>query len=526
MDEEHKKAIKELYRAVVMSSDSDNWRQEAKRYHESVVIFANEVSHSEEDTKAFMTTFLYKKNPTADVGEAVTHCEVNTRPEGKKAFEIFEKLLGLLKVTEMFDPNDAGKVKVDPQQADAVCKGEMRKAFYKSLDDTEVSSVVNRAIASVMPERVSAAVNDDDFFQAYDWFAKNEYVKKRDDDDDWYSCNVRLMNDLCECLIDTECDVYAVGHFIWRIHELVDGQEKRSGRPIVKYGPPGTGKTYTAQTDIRNIFNSWSVLTTGGKDLLTEEEHFCRVQFHSSYGYEDFIEGLRPNGKGGLTLVNGDFKALCKQAGRWECDLYELTKLASSPHEKVSKWLDVTVGEFKDLVDKNQFNGKLDVFKEDQQKIIKDRFSKDYWKIIWDCAECDGKISLRDAIPPYCMLIDEINRAELSRVFGELMYALEYRGPDGMIKTQYSRLDHHGKDDCGNDYDTAMIRIKDGSSRFFVPHNVFILGTMNTIDRSIESFDFALRRRFLWERVPVDLEVAESWLKHKKFSRAMRMLMC
>ena len=509
MNEEQKKeAIKKLFDVVVKPTDSDSWLDEARAYHEEVRTFAkNAPTLTDLEKKKFFDKFLYKKNGTAGLGQSASFSEEN-RPDIKKTTEIFSGLLGLLREKD-----------VDEDKARDVC-AQMRKDYYAAIKDRKPAAIVNRAIASVLPQLVSAAVKERDFFQAYDWFSENGYVDARTDDD-WYRWNIVLMKFLKGCLGDrADVDVYKISHFVWRVHELVDGQEKRSGRPVVKYGPPGTGKTYTAQTDIRNIFNSWSILATGGKYHLPEEGHFCRVQFHPSYGYEDFIEGLRPDENGGLTLVNGDFKTLCKQAGRWECDLYELTMLASCPHEKVSEWLDVAVVELKDLIDKNQFKGKPDVFNKNQQKMIKDLFSKDYWEIIWECAECDGKISLRDAIPPYCMLIDEINRAELSRVFGELMYALEYRGPDGMIKTQYSRLDHHEKDDHGNDYDTAMIRISDGSSRFFVPHNLFILGSMNTIDRSIESFDFALRRRFLWERVPVDLEVAESWLKHNKILKS------
>lgn len=498
MSEEQKIAIKKLFDAVVKPTDSDSWLDEARKYHEEVEIFVQKASPTDSEKEWFFEKFLYKKNGTAGLGQSASFSK-DKRPKIEKAAEIFSGLLGLLH-----------EKSIDEDVAMDVCS-KMRDAYYAAVKDRKPAAIVNRAIASVLPELVSAAVKEKDFFQSYDWFSENGYVEKRTSDD-WCHWNIVLMKFLKGCLSDrADVDEYKISHFVWRIHELVDGQEKRSGRPVVKYGPPGTGKTYTAQTDIRNIFNSWSIMATGGKEHLTEEEHFCRVQFHPSYGYEDFIEGLRPNKTGGLTLVNGDFKMLCKQAGRWECDLYEFTKLASCPHDKVSEWLNVEVGEFKDLVDKNQFKGKTNVFKEDQLKVIKDRFSKDYWKIIWDCAEYDGKTSLRDAIPPYCMLIDEINRAELSRVFGELMYALEYRGPDGMIKTQYSRLDSD---------DTAMIRISDGASRFFVPHNVFILGTMNTIDRSIESFDFALRRRFLWEHVPVNLEIAESWLKHNEILKS------
>jgi 5-methylcytosine-specific restriction protein B len=90
---------------------------------------------------------------------------------------------------------------------------------------------------------------------------------------------------------------------------------------------------------------------------------------------------------------------------------------------------------------------------------------------------------------PCVFVIDEINRADLSRVFGELFYALEpgYRGKEGAVKTQY-----------------ASLRKESDREDFYVPENVYIIGTMNDIDRSVESFDFALRRRFAWYEVKAD----------------------
>jgi len=87
-------------------------------------------------------------------------------------------------------------------------------------------------------------------------------------------------------------------------------------------------------------------------------------------------------------------------------------------------------------------------------------------------------------------VIDEINRADLSRVFGELFYALEpdYRGKGGRVLTQYASLR------------------AESDKYFYVPENVFIIGTMNDIDRSVESIDFALRRRFAWYEVQADEE--------------------
>jgi len=112
-------------------------------------------------------------------------------------------------------------------------------------------------------------------------------------------------------------------------------------------------------------------------------------------------------------------------------------------------------------------------------------------------------------VPPFFFIIDEVNRAELSRVFGELMYCLEYRGIKGSIKTQYAYL---------NNKLTGMLQTNQGY-RFFIPSNIYLIGTMNTIDRSVESFDFALRRRFLWEEVEPDIvllryhlnQLCENW---------------
>lgn len=154
----------------------------------------------------------------------------------------------------------------------------------------------------------------------------------------------------------------------------------RKGQAIF-YGPPGTGKTYVAEHLARHLI--------GGGDGFVE-----LVQFHPSYSYEDFIQGLRPEAlpDGGLDypLKAGRFLDFCAQARK------------------------------------------------------------------------------RDGI---CVLIiDEINRADLSRVFGELMYLLEYRD--------------------------ESVPLAAGGRQFSIPPNVRILGTMNTADRSIALVDHALRRRF------------------------------
>ena len=105
----------------------------------------------------------------------------------------------------------------------------------------------------------------------------------------------------------------------------------------------------------------------------------------------------------------------------------------------------------------------------------------------------------------YIFIIDEINRGEISKIFGELFFAIDpgYRGESGEVSTQYANMH------------------SDPEEKFYVPENVYIIGTMNDIDRSVDSFDFAMRRRFRFIEVKADdcLEMLDSLedeeLKHK-----------
>jgi 5-methylcytosine-specific restriction protein B len=94
----------------------------------------------------------------------------------------------------------------------------------------------------------------------------------------------------------------------------------------------------------------------------------------------------------------------------------------------------------------------------------------------------------------YVLVIDEINRAPLARVFGELLYALEYRGSQGAVELSASS----GMDDL--------------HSHFYVPENLLIIGTMNSADRSLANIDYALRRRFRFLEMEPDTGVLDSWL--------------
>jgi len=173
---------------------------------------------------------------------------------------------------------------------------------------------------------------------------------------------------------------------------------------IVLTGAPGTGKTYTAFKLARQI--------TGVKEDTDPQIKF--VQFHPSYDYSDFVEGIKPellNGQVILSVKNGVFKQFCLDA-------------AKNSHQK------------------------------------------------------------------YVFIIDEINRADLSRVFGELFFGLEEEYRNKPITTQYAYLQKEKAKEANVTY-----------QEFTIPDNIYIIGTMNDIDRSVESMDFALRRRFAWKEI-------------------------
>lgn len=177
-------------------------------------------------------------------------------------------------------------------------------------------------------------------------------------------------------------------------------------KQIIFTGAPGTGKTYSVEEYVKEQV---------GEDTRTRSKF---VQFHSSFDYTDFVEGLRPlkiGDKMQFVRMDGIFKKFCRKA-------------------------------------------------------------------------------VNDSANLYYFIIDEINRADLGRVFGELMYCFEKRGPKHTVETQYSNLpvyDQNGKEIENDVFEKG----------FYIPKNVVVIGTMNDIDRSVETFDFALRRRFDWVEI-------------------------
>lgn len=269
---------------------------------------------------------------------------------------------------------------------------------------------------------------------------------------------------------------------------------------IILQGPPGTGKTREAKRIAKQL------LGLNDNDSLEGNEQFKLIQFHPSYSYEDFVRGIvaQPNETGGGIVYTAENKVLAKFAEKalkafqepikWENFRDFLEKEKKEGREvyfdegKELKYNFIQNNELRYLSGRNHNLAGIPI-EEFCQRNLDDKFDSFYknyhkwgWKFITDYFIKWANDFKRKK--SYFLVIDEINRANLSTVLGELIYALEYRGES--VESMYA--------------------IDDDNS-FTLPPNLYIIGTMNTADRSVGHIDYAIRRRFAFVNVlPKELE--------------------
>jgi len=318
---------------------------------------------------------------------------------------------------------------------------------------------------------------------------------------------IQLTNNPAEKVIEDLINKYFVGI---EYSERIGGVKRllESNNNVILTGAPGTGKTYLAKQIAAQMIlgKKYDEKTATDDEKKKMKEQCGFVQFHPSYDYTDFVEGLRPitdnNRNVGFERCDGVFKSFCKDAIGHSSD-----KVTQSDATKMLEWCKnnfpdhplKSIGlrkeipfEFKDghIYAIASSGNKYTV---NDDKIIRYLQTQEYDPLHETYVPTIGKYILDNYSDdneksPYIFIIDEINRGEISKIFGELFFSIDpgYRGTNGRVKTQYQNLVK--KDDVFY-------------NGFYVPENVYIIGTMNDIDRSVESMDFAFRRRFAFNEV-------------------------
>lgn len=548
--------LQEIYTNIKNSTDSSYSKGFSETSSRFVELLNNEQRLTQDDLHILIGK---QSNGIADAGQW-GGCN---KEQFLKISEIWPDIYSILK-----------KGKIRRLTADEYLKV---RNIIKNACGRDKKIITNRIFAAFFPKEISATCKEEDFYFVANVLKEN-YLDYPKITENWLIDNYAFV-DFCKNNL-TEDESLPIPVFSWKLRDAIKNgimnkdtnmaKEKSIMNPyvtllennknLILHGAPGTGKTYTAKDIAAQMIcgKPFSQIEAGSEDekLFNEQTEF--VQFHPSYDYSDFVEGLRPiegenTGDVGFERKDGVFKEFCERALKNFLNSQkevEDVKQELSNKEKINLFLSHAMSEeetfttakgniflIKDYNDKHvivsyktkdsvtysdvkiKYSDFLVLLEQDKDidrvevKVLTgrkvERQEDSYSAILINelrknNTNADEEIIIEDAtnkLKKYIFIIDEINRGEMSKIFGELFFSIDpdYRGSKGKVRTQYANMLKES-----NDFDDAL-GIASSYGHFFVPENVYIIGTMNDIDRSVDSMDFAMRRRFTF----VELKASE-----------------
>lgn len=420
--------VKELENSGILQRQWNSFDQTFKNYAKYIEL--------EDQEDGEIKKVLLDDDGIASTRQAISGILIDEKHVSKDGY--WEELKGNIKETikkfKEFDPQ------VGNEKYEDLCKN-----YFPTKNP---NMFINRLLVGLHPDKLLAFLRKNDTDDICKYIGKEA--------SNWLEDNNALYNAIFQTIKELDfikkngekndhkfsCFVSSLG---WSIAEYVRDVKTlnllKTNKNLILTGAPGTGKTYRAIQIAKRLIC---------ENTEEQDKRIGIVQFHPSYDYTDFVEGLRAdefNNNVFFKREDGVFKEFCKKA-------LESLKEHYTDYDEDSE----TICNGNNAELKKEFSNKI------------------------------------EEAPKYVFIIDEINRGEISKIFGELFFSIDpgYRGKSGQVKTQYQNL--------VDKEDSDPFR----GNGFFVPENVYIIGTMNDIDRSVESLDFAFRRRFAWQEIKVD----------------------